>query len=428
MSTGSGTSLSPTAIQLWRRARGLLLAAAVLAVAGVAIAAIRSGPEYGLLDPRSTDDHGSRAAAELLRERGIEIEMVSTSTEAKKAVGPHTTLLVSDPDALSRRQSSDLRTAPRSGGRTVLVAPGPAATRALTRGVRASAPTSVELTPPDCDFPPAERAGDAELGGVRYTVTTDQADTCYLHRSLPSLVRLPADSDNGSRAGADGGDTVLLGAPDPLYNQRLAHRGNASLMLQLLGSRPHLVWYVPSPAGSSTDGDGERGLLELLPDGWSWALLQLSFAAVLAALWRARRLGPLVSEQLPVSVRASETTEGRARLYRRADARDSASEALRSATRARLAGLLGLSAAEAHSPQALTTAVAASSSADSAPGPGTTTQPPSDATQLYNLLFGSAPPNDADLVRLADELDALERRLSHSTSTTSRPTDKERTP
>jgi len=430
LSSASTTSLSPTARQVWRRARGLLLAAAILAVAGVIIAAIRSGAEYGLLDPRSTDDHGSKATAELLKERGVDVEIATSSTEAKDAAGPDTTLLVSDPDALSRRQRADLQPALQREGRTVLIAPGPASTKALTEGVRVAAPTAVQPTPPDCDFTAAERAGDAELGGIRYAVTTDHADACYLHQGLPSLLRLPEESDGGSsRSGTDGGDTVLLGAPDPLYNKQLDEHGNASLMLQLLGSRPHLVWYVPSPVDSSATEGGERGFLDLLPDGWSWATLQLAIAAALAALWRVRRLGPLVPEQLPVSVRASETTEGRARLYRRANARDRAAEALRSATRARLAPLVGISTAEAQSPEAMTAAVAASSPPGAAPeAPEATTSQPGDMARLHSLLFGAAPTNDADLVRLADELDHLERRLSNATSTTRLPTDKERTP
>ncbi|HEV7625947.1 MAG TPA: DUF4350 domain-containing protein, partial [Streptomyces sp.] len=251
MSTTSATSLSPAARQIWARARGLLLAAAVIALSGVIIAAMRSGDEYGLLDPRSTDDHGSKATAELLKDRGVDIEIATTSGKAKEAAGPGTTLLVSNPDTLTRRQQSDLRVALRHGGRTVLIAPGPAPTKALAPEVRAAAPAAVQPTPPDCDFPAAGRAGDADLGGMRYSVTADNADSCYLHQGLPSLVRLPDKADDGgSHPGADA-DTVLLGAPDPLYNQRLGKHGNASLMLQLLGSRPHLVWYLPSHADTS---------------------------------------------------------------------------------------------------------------------------------------------------------------------------------
>ena len=51
----------------------------------------------------------------------------------------------------------------------------------------------------------------------------DDADGCYLHQGLPSLLRLPDDTGTAEAAAAPNraGDTVLLGAPDPLFNQRL---------------------------------------------------------------------------------------------------------------------------------------------------------------------------------------------------------------
>ncbi|MGH3313561.1 MAG: DUF4350 domain-containing protein [Streptomyces sp.] len=416
---------------MWSRTRGLLLAAAILAVTGVIIAALRSGGGYGVLDPRSTDPLGSRAVAELLGERGVDTRVVTTAAEAENAAGPGTTLLVSDPDALSRHQRDALRKALKRGGRTVLIAPGPASTAALTPGVRAAAPAPMEPTPPDCDYPVAERAGDAELGGIRYSMTADHADACYLHQGLPSLLRFPADPGDRSGRTEAGRDTVLLGAPDPLFNDRLDEHGNASLMLQLLGSRPHLVWYLPSAVDSAAGGD-ERGFFDLLPDGWSWATLQLAIAAVFAALWRVRRLGPLVPERLPVSVRASETTEGRARLYRRANARDRAAESLRSAARSRLAPLAGVSAAQAHSPEILCPAVAAHALPRDEPPTAprmadVTGQPYSDGAPIRSLLFGDAPANDADLIKLADDLDHLERRFSDAAPVSRRPTAKDRT-
>ena len=67
-------------------------------------------------------------------------------------------------------------------------------------------------------------------------------------------------------------------------------------------------------------------------------------AVVVLALWRARRLGRVVEEPLPVVVRAAETVEGRGRLYRAAGARDRAAEALRRGARDRLVPRLGLPA------------------------------------------------------------------------------------
>ena len=160
---------------------------------GVAIAAVRSGDEYGLLDPRSTAANGSKAVAQLLKQRGVDIEIVTTAAGAEKAAGPGTTVLVSDPEALNRRQQADLR-AERCGKAAAPSSslPAPRPTKALVRGAQGSGPAAnTQPTPPDCDFPAAERAGDAEIGGLRYSVSNDQADLCYVHQGMPSLLRLP---------------------------------------------------------------------------------------------------------------------------------------------------------------------------------------------------------------------------------------------
>ncbi|HEY5183477.1 MAG TPA: DUF4350 domain-containing protein, partial [Actinomycetes bacterium] len=108
-----------------------------------------------------------------------------------------------------------------------------------------------------------------------------------------------------------------------------------------------------------------------------------------------RRLGRIVAEPLPVVVRAAETTEGRARLYRRAGARDRAAATLRAAAVQRLRPALGLPrTAEAVEVAA---AVAARSG-----------RPEADVAAL---LYGAAPRDDAALARLADDLDALERTV-----------------
>ncbi|MET7692490.1 DUF4350 domain-containing protein [Streptomyces sp. NPDC005483] len=391
------TSASPTARQVWTRARGVVLAFVLLLVAAVAIAAIRSTERHGSLDPRSPDPYGSRAVAELLADRGVDTRVVTTLDEARAAAGPDTTLLVAIPDLLTHRQQSELRSATAdSDGRTVLVAPGSWSVERLAPGVVADPATSLDSTlSPDCGLPAAHRAGRADTGGIRYTVTHPGNDECYRSERLPTLVRVPAASGDG--------DTVVLGAPDILYNDTLDEQGNASLALQLLGSRPHLVWYLPSLSDSSaTDPGEEKGFLDLLPSGWLWGTLQLFFAAALAALWRARRLGPLVPEKLPVAIRASETVEGRARLYRKAGARDRAASALRSTTRTRLAPLVGVPVTQAHAPEALLPALSAHLHSNG------------DGPSLHSLLFGPPPGDDAALISLADQLDALEREVRRS--------------
>ncbi|MBV7698996.1 DUF4350 domain-containing protein [Streptomyces sp. TRM70350] len=384
------TSASRTPRQVWTRARGIALALVLLLAGAIVIALVRSDAQRGSLDPRSTAPQGSRAVAELLADRGVSTRVVTTLEEARAATAPDTTLLVAVPDLLTSRQKTLLRsTVADSGGRTVLVAAGSSSVEQLAPGVTAAPATSLQSTlEPNCDFPAAVRAGAADTGGLRYTTTHLGADECYPSQRLASLIRVPEASG--------GGDTVVLGAPDILYNDRLDKQGNASLALQLLGSRPHLVWYLPS-LSDATAPDDERSFFDLLPSGWLWGTLQLFIAAALAALWRARRLGPLVPEKLPVAIRASETVEGRARLYRKAAARDRAAAALRSTTRTRLAPLVGVPVAQAHSPEALL--------------PALSTHLRGDGQPLHTLLFGPPPSDDAALIALADQLDALEREV-----------------
>ncbi|MFD7455962.1 MULTISPECIES: DUF4350 domain-containing protein [unclassified Streptomyces] len=389
------TSVSTTARQLWTRTRGVALAVVLLLAAAVTIAVIRSDTRHGNLDPRSADPQGSRAVAELLADRGVSTRVATTLDEARAAVAPDTTLLVAVPDLLTADQQNRLHAATAgSGGRTVLIAAGSASVERLAPGVTADPVTSPDSTlTPDCDLPAARRAGTADTGGIRYTTTHLEADQCYRSERLATLIRVPQPSGSG--------DTVVLGAPDILHNEHLDEQGNASLALQLLGSRPHLVWYLPSLSdASATDTGDDKTLVDLLPSGWLWGTLQLFIAAAVAALWRARRLGPLVPEKLPVAIRASETVEGRARLYRKANARDRAAAALRSTTRTRLAPLVGVPVARAHTPEALLPALSAHLQGD--------------GQSLQSLLFGPPPSDDTALIALADQLDALEREVRRS--------------
>lgn len=409
VATASGAAAMPRTTaggtrprDLWTRARGFLVALAVLLAAGLALAALNSGARHGYLDPRSADPFGSQAVAELLKARGVTTRVATTAAEAADAAGPDTTLLVTDPDRLGESQLRDIRSAiDLSGGRTVLLAPSVLSLPALAPATRTHGDSPAPGTDLDpggtCALPAATSAGRASTGGgYRYSTGTPGAAGCYPSSGHPTLLVLPT--------GVRGGDTVLLGSETVFLNKALAGEGNASLALQLLGSRPNLVWYLPSLADSEAAGDGageEKDFLELIPAGWSWALLQLFLAAAVAALWRARRLGPLVTERLPVLIRASEATEGRARLYRKAGARDRAATVLRAASRERLAALVGVPAVRAHDPASLVPAVAARLTAGHPHHPDT-------------LLFGTTPATDAALVALADHLDALEREVRTS--------------
>jgi hypothetical protein len=127
-------------------------------------------------------------------------------------------------------------------------------------------------------------------------------------------------------------------------------------------------------------------------------LLQLVVAAGAPAYWRSRRLGRLVGENLPVKVRAAETVEGHANLYRRASAYGRAAGLLRQATARRIAPLLGLPAGPAgRKPESLVQPLAE--------------RLRRPAEQVHAILAGEAPLTETELVRLTDQLDRLEQEV-----------------
>ncbi|MDQ1599032.1 MAG: hypothetical protein QOD68_506 [Actinomycetota bacterium] len=378
--SASSASTDPGAGQVWQAVKGPLTVLVVVLLAGLVVALAAGGPTGGRLDPRSAAPSGSRALAQVLGDQGVQVERVTTSAAMVATTGPDDTLLVVDPDLLAASQVAEVRA---TGADLVVV--GATAPGRYLPGVTAEQAEPGVRTP-GCDLPVAQQAGAVDAGGIDY-VTDDTKlrapNLCYAGDGRPSLVQVRVDSNL----------VTLLGPSSPLTNSRLDDEGDAALALGLLGGHDRLVWYLPTAA--DVPPSAQKSFYELVPDGVWWGLLQVGVAVLLLALWRARRLGAVVVEPLPVAVRAAETEEGRARLYRRNHARGQASESLRAGVRSRLGNALGLP--RRADPQALVTAAAARSGWSGA-----------DVTAL---LYGAAPADDAALVQLADRLDALEKEV-----------------
>ncbi|MFF8773506.1 DUF4350 domain-containing protein [Kitasatospora sp. NPDC015120] len=385
----AATSLAPTGRGLWRRARWYLLAVVLALLAAVVLAAAKDERQYPPLDPRSYEPTGSHAVVALLERQGLKVDVTPDPTGRPAGAD---TLVLPEPDLLSPEQLAAVAAARHA--RLVLVSPGPAALSALAPGVRMSDENGgipyarVHSTDPGCSLPEAVRAGSAHVGGLLYT-SGSRGEGCYPRGHGYPLVSVPLGRAT---------DVVVLGSGEFLTNQLLKKDGNAALGLGLLGAQPRVTWHLPDYTAPVAEG-GRKSFRDFVPEGWTWAGYQLAVAVVLAALWRARRLGPVVSENLPVVVRASETTEGRARLYRRARARGRAADALRRAAAHRIAPALGVPpVAGAPDPTALCAAVA-------------DRLPEWSAGDARALLYGPPPTDDAALLRLADDLDALERQV-----------------
>ncbi len=339
-------------------------------------------PSEGFLDPDSTLATGTHALADILAARGTAVERVTTAQAAVQAAGPAAAIVVTSPASLTRAELDELATA---NADIVIIQPDQESLAVLAPTLSAAAVTGVGPTQPGCGLAAARLAGNADMGGTGLDLATGQPGvTCYRSAGVPSLVQYTS----GARL------VTVLGTGAPLENQNLARLGNAALTLNLLGAFPRLAWLVPQPPASAPAG-GTRSVWQLIPRATYLVAAELAVAVLLTALWRARRLGPLVTERLPVVVRAAETTEGHARLYQARRARDQAAIALRTATLDRLRPALGLPLAAA--PAAITSALAGRSALDPA--------------ELNSLLFGPPPASDGALVRLAADLDALEREV-----------------
>lgn len=314
--------------------RGSLVAgiglALVVVIALVAMWAAGQRGDAGTHErsPLAATPEGSLAVAEVLRAQGVDVVPVHSYVDARAAMSAgDATLLIDDDWWVLTEEAYTL--VGELGDHLVLVQPTDTALETLTRGT-AYAGFSGGVVEPACDLPAAERAGAIDASGDAIDAPAD-AIRCY-----PS-------GDGGHalvRIERGGGSVTVLGAGDILRNDTVTEHGHAALALALLGERPKLVWYQPDSGDFAFEADDS--LARYQADWYLPLVLMLIIVALAAIVWRGRRMGPVVVENLPVEVRASETMEGRARLYEREGARDHVLGTLRVATLARLARALGL--------------------------------------------------------------------------------------
>ncbi len=355
----------------------MLLVLAVLAGIDAYLTAPRPGAR---MDPESTGPDGAHALVALLRGGGVDVVVAGGIADVEQAARPDTLILVAQSQYLTDTLLDQLAKAP---GDLLLVEPTARSREALMPGVRIS-PSSTFDSNPNCTLREATRAGSVRFGPSDTYQTKDGRALTRCYDGV--LIRF---RDNGRTITA-------VGSTDFVTNGGLLQAGNAALAMNLAGDRPRLIWYAPHRIEG--ESSATASIFDLIPQNVMWIVWQLWLVVLLVAVWKGRRPGPLVAEELPVVVRASETVEGRARLYRSRRARDRAAAALRTATLQRLLPRLGLGAGA--SAPAVVTTVAQRSGAD----PGF----------VSYQLFGPPPATDNDLLQLARALDDIERQVTHT--------------
>lgn len=360
----------------------------VLALVGLLSSASRSRTN----DPGSHNKVGAAAVAALIGRQGVDVSTSSDVSESTAQIRDRTTLVVSNPDAVTASQwRAVLARSPDdvvvlSGGSSTLTALG----APVTVGPSPQVPRELA---PGCSDPDANRAGSVVVSLTSPDLTADLAPRYVAGSS--DLVTCYADPSANGAAGylayVQGGTTVHLFAGG-LQNGSLEQAGNASFSMALLGQHPRLVWLTArSVAAQAPDAPRANPVL-VLPRGWGWAGVMSAFTLVVVAGWRGRRFGPILEENLPVRVRACETVEGHGRLYFRNDARGRAADILRSAARNRLQAQFGQS-----DPGALVSLISDRVGASD--------------QRVSNLLFGPPPGTDAELIGLQQALQLLEKEV-----------------
>ena len=370
-------------------ARGLVywaVIAIILVIFGAsAVALTGSSQSKARLSGTNPGVDGAAALIAVLRQDGVQVYTPRTldGAENDASVDPaDTTVVLYDQASILRE--SQLKGLSAVSRKLIMVDPGYRPDETLTPTVVEAGTSDSGALSAKCDLPGAQQAGT--VTGIRdlFRIEGNDATGCFPETSYFGLVRITRPHQV----------ITLVGGSTTFTNGSILQKGNAALALGLFGQSKHLVWYLPSAADATGKPDG------IIPvPSWVTPVIVLAGLVLLAAgIWRGRRFGPVVVERMPVFVRASETLEGRARLYQKSSDRTHALDSLRIGAIGRMATACGLPARA--SLEEVIGAIAMVT--------GTT------AVELRGLLMDELPATDADLLRYSDRLADLESSVAQA--------------
>lgn len=369
---------------LKRAAFWIVGAVVVLLLALFSLASVGGAAGGAPLDPENAGPAGTMAVAEVLRQEGVDVVATSSLAHTREAIESRSSTTLFLYDGGLYLTDEQLQEAVGLADTVILADPTFGELRAVAPEL-AQAGTVEGPLDADCEVGAVERAGTVSGESQGYRLVGDSSGAVACLGSGDGVYSLVELNDGSTRL-------VVLGATLALTNERIIEEGNAALALGLLGENERLVWYLPSFA----DVESTATIEELTP-GWVGPIMVLlALVFVLAAVWRGRRLGPLVVENLPVTVKSSETMLGRARLYEKSSARLRALDALRVGSIQRLATACGLP--RVATVDEVITAVAELTGAQ--------------APAIRSLLVDADPQTDRDLVAYSDALLTLERDVA----------------
>ncbi len=358
------------------------------------------------LDPDNPGPNGMQALAQVLGDRGTEVEVVRGVSSLPDESAEGATVMVSTTDFLSAESGDELLNYARSADSIVILSPADNLRAVFDIDVDANSIDTPTAMSPECDstlWVPSDRVTDGDtLLQVGDGIERADASIClppsagYNAGGARSgyIVELGQNGVNHSGGDQSGSaQTTLAGIAASLTNANILDEANAATGLRLLGSTDRLIWVIPSiqDAGELPP----TNLFDVLPAPLLPSIALLLFALGVWALVRGRRLGPVTTEPLPVTIHAIETTASRGRLYREAKDRPRALASLQLAARRRLASRLGLAAGT--TPDQVVTAVAAVTGRHT--------------DEINRLLVDTSVDDDDTLVQIARDLRSLEEGI-----------------
>jgi hypothetical protein len=369
-------------------------ALAVIAVAVIAVAlvfVVRARPQTEPFDPRSSSPSGARGLVLLLEGFGATVDV----TDAAPAVGEGTRVLVLD-DRLDTDQRSTLLDFVEAGGVAVVADP----TSSLHGGPGLEG-GSIEI---DAD-------GTYDGADLRFFVSTVDRGRCTIGAlehlrglAVESGVSYPVAPDDPACFGDEQhafviartigeGTVVGLGDNEVFTNRLLGRAYNSGLATALLapteGTRVTIVLgNGPRPAGAPDVGAGDDTLVDLVhPSVWM-TIAMLAVAFVVFAVGRGIRPGRVVDEPVLAPIEGSELVAATGNVMHRAGHVERAALLLRRHAHREWCTALGVSP------------LAPLEDLDRAAAQRWGTPP----GRVLELLGGSAPTSERDLVRLSTRL------------------------
>lgn len=383
----ASVATAPAAVSRRHRSARIWIVVGLILITAILATALLTRPSAAaVLDPRSAAPEGSAALAQVLAARGEPVGTVTTLSGVLAADQAHTVVVRND--AILTTQAAERLTTSVREHEQRLVVLGVAGPLLQDRWEPSTATTDPVLAA-DCTLPAAAAAQTASFPLLVQPVATRGVDdwehVCFSQGPAAGLLAQ--------------GQTFLMSDGSALSNAELAEVGNAALGVNLLSAagadsptgQERIVWYLPTATDPALATSGSATLSEVLPTWLPATLMMTLIGVVVLALWRGRRLGPLLTEDLPVLVQSYETQVGRANLMQRNQDRNGAAEALRMQSREQLQRTTGRRHPETDASVLASTAAAV----------GLTT------SDVATALQSGPVSTDAELLRLARNLQRI---------------------